>query len=233
MPTYPFYSVKVRHSIGAMPTTDKGRDNHFEQSRTSFFPYDRFYLFHSDDTQLVNRMFYVYLVHTMTPEITRYLNDLVDVVMVTSLGPSKMTRKVTTITERGQQQTRVPWHVGRSKLENYMLVVPTYTINLKFSNQKKHADLLDGYALGYVRSGYHLSKTAIGDIFFEETPKLVINKEVIPNPCMFCARYLDGFQAGTCKFGTLSCYRENTIFTPYERKTIQDGDVLADGVVEV
>lgn len=233
MPTYPFYSVKVKNSTGKVPKTEKGIANHFEHARTSFFPYDRFYLFHKDDMEFANRMFYVYLLHTITPEINKYLSELVDVEMVTSLGHTTLTRKVSTAIERGQQQARVPWHVGRSKIENYMLVVPTYTFNTKFSNQTRHKYIAEGHAIGYVRSKHHIYRSTTWDIIFEEIPKLVINREVIPNPCMFCEQYLEGFQAGTCKFGTLVCYSTNTIFTPNERKTVQDDDVHANGVTEV
>lgn len=228
MTTYPFYSVKVRHSTGKMPSTDTRKARHFEKARTSFFQYDRFYLFHNDDIGFVNRMFNVYMLHTITPEILGYLNDMLDIEMVTSLGHTKLTRKVSTKIERGQQQASVPWHVGRSKIENYMLVVPTYTFNLKFSTRQKHAELPDGRAIGYVRS-----KVTVGSVIFKDAPLLVINERVIPNPCMFCARYLDGFQAGICNFGTRVCHKTNTIFAPLERKTIQDDDVPTDGVIEV
>jgi hypothetical protein len=233
MPTYPFYSVKVKNRVGRVPKDQKHLESHFKHARTSFFPYDRFYLFHKDDMAFVDRMFYVYLLHTITDEIGKYLADYVDVEVVTSLGPSYLTRKVSNEVLKEQQQSKIPWHVGRSKIENYRLVVPTYTLNTAFSTRSKHKNVADGHAIGYVRSKYHIARSGVGDIIFEETPKLVINKEVIPNPCMFCERYIDGFQTGACKFGTLVCYEKNTIFTPNERKTVQDDDVPGYGAYQV
>lgn len=233
MPTYPFYSVKVKNSTGKVPKNPKKLEAHFKNARTSFFPYDRFYLFHKDDMALVDRMFYVYLLHTMNPEIEKYLSEYIDLEVVTSLGSSCLTRKMSVNIMKDQQQSKIPWHIGRSKLENYRLIVPTYTLNTDFSTKDRHKNVASGHVLGYVRSKYHIYRSTAGDIVFHEIPSLVINKEVIPNPCMFCERYIDGFQTGTCKFGTLVCYERNTIFTPNERKTVQDDDVPTYGAIEV
>lgn len=233
MTTYPFYSVKVKNSTGRIPKSAKKVEEHFENCRTSFFPYDRFYLFHHEDMATVDRLFYVYLLHTMTPEIEKYISEYIDVEKITSLGPSFLTRKVSLYTTKGQQQAKVDWHVGRSKLVNYLLIVPTYTHNTEFSNLKKHADVAQGHVVGYLRSKHHVSQNKLRNIVFGEIPKLVINKEAIPNPCMFCERYIDGFQTGVCTFGDAVCYSKNTIFTPNERNTVQDDDVSSYGDPQV
>jgi len=231
MPSYPFYSVKVKNSQGR-----KTKKKELSQlpGRTSFFPYDRFYLFHKDDTDFVDRLFYVYLKHQMTPEVLERLTKWIDVEIVTSLGQTSLTRKVTReIAALGNQQSNVAWHVGISRIENYVLVVPTYTYNVLYSNRKRHTGLTEGHVLGYTRSKHQLFDSNHAHVFFEDVPVLVVNKEILGNPCTFCERYIDGFQAGMCTFGHMVCMNTNTIFTPNERIKIQDDDLQQDGAAQV
>lgn len=231
MPTYPFYSVKVKNSQGRKP---KKKELHQLPGRTSFFPYDRFYLFHKEDTAFADRMFYVYLKHKMTPEILEYLTKWIDLEIITSLGPTSLTGKVTRETPAiKNQQSNVAWHVGISKIEDYILVVPTYTYNILYSNRKRHKGLTEGHVLGYTRSKYLLNYTKPASIFFEDAPVLIVNKEVLGNPCTFCERFIDGFQSGLCTFGHKVCMSTNTIFTPNERIQIQDDDIQQDGATQV
>ena len=240
MSKYPFYSVKVRNSSGATRPVNRTPTNTWHRE-PSFFIYDRFYLFHKEDMHLASRMFHLYLLHTITPIMEKHLTDFIFLEMVTSLGNTALTKQVVTKVESNdQQKSTIPWHVGRSRIVDYMLVVPTYAYNTAYSHLKKHKGKPIEHALGYVRSRSvsHVSmKRGRIDVCTVESigeiPKLVIGKNVVDNPCVFCERYLDGFQAGTCTFGTHVCRINNTIFIPGERKTIYDDDVSSYGDSQV
>jgi hypothetical protein len=203
------YSVKVRNVTPAAVL--KGT------FRASYFPYERFYLFHEEDLAagLVDRMFYVYLLHRMdNPTIQESVRSNIDITEVVTLGAIQA-KKATKISDNIGVNCRVNWHV--KDIAKHLLVVPTYS-------RKVTPELLAQEEVSHV--GYTRSKCCTENVedYLGSLPDLIVNKENLQHPCIFCDHFLEGFQTGTCKFGDAMCRRYCRIFLPEKRLEIKLGE---------
>jgi len=206
------YSVKLRNVTPS--AVKKGN------LRASYFPYERFYIFHKEDLEsgLVDRMFYVYLLHHLTDEtLQKVIKDRIDIFNVISIKGT-LPNKTTHIKDHTGVKSRVNWHI--KDFDQHVLVVPTYSrkaisIRADDDEQKKESNV------GYVRSKNYLG---IVEYDLGAMPDLIVNKENLRQPCFFCDFYLDGFQVGACKFGDVTCRRRCHIFLPEKRLEINLGE---------
>jgi hypothetical protein len=203
------YSVKLRNVTPA--AVNKGI------LRASYFPYERFYIFHKEDLEsgLVDRMFYVYLLHYLNnTTLQEKIKNNIDVFKVITIKP-KLPNNTVLIKTNTDVKSRVNWHI--KDFDQHVLVIPTYSRKAqpKASEQKEESNM------GYVKSKNYtgLIEEELGAI-----PDLIVNKENLHQPCFFCDSYLDGFQAGNCRFGNVNCRRHCHIFLPEKRLEINLGE---------
>lgn len=198
------YSVKLRNVTYAASEKRK--------FRASYFPYDRFYLFHSEDlaSGLVDRMFRMYLLHTYSDKLKDYMNKHIDLVQIVSINSTN--KKTSYVKDNTSNNCRVPWHI--KDFNQYVLVVPS------FSKQVKEEEMETQYAAGYVTSkAYYMGLELTFSL-----PNLIFNKENLGHPCVFCSQYLVGFQEGKCDFGGVTCRSTRRLYLPKQRLEIMIGD---------
>ena len=203
------YSVKLSNVTAAAVMKPK--------LRASYFPYERFYIFHKEDLEsgLVDRMFYVYLLHHLDNVVLQErLRKNIDLCFVATLG-SVQAKKLTRIADNVGSNCRVNWHV--KNLEQHVLIVPTYS--RKITPELREQE--EASRVGYTRSKgcTELVEDTLGAL-----PDLVVNKENLQQPCVFCDYFIEGFQAGSCHFGDFNCRRHCKIFLPEKRIEINLGD---------
>jgi hypothetical protein len=203
------YAVKIRNVTQAAVGKSK--------LRASYFPYERFYIFHEDDTDTINRMFHVYLLHRLSnPTLQACLNHNIDLCQIVTLG-AVIKEKVSTVKEYTNSQSHIPWHI--KDLDHRVLVVPSFSRKLEPSVSTKE----DASVVGYVKSRY--AATPIVAII-GELPDLIVNKENLQHPCQFCEQFFVGFQEGKCEFGGVVCRKDCKIFLPEKRLEISLGENL-------
>lgn len=203
----PIYSVKLRNVSYSASMNKK--------LRASYFPYDRFYLFHTDDLNagLVDRMFYVYLLHQYSDELKATIDKHIDLVNVVTIGKSN--KKISVIKDGTSTNSRVPWHI--KEFNKYVLVVPSFSIQV---TDTKEVDMGVQHSAGYVTS-----KSFYADMeSYFPIPDLIVNKENLKQPCVFCKMYLELYQEGKCHFGGIACRKQCRLYLPKQRLEIVIGD---------
>lgn len=202
------YSVKLKNVSAS--ATDKQR------YRASYFPYERFYIFHKEDLEsgLVDRMFYVYLLHDLNNTRTQeYIKKRIDIFSVETIKATLPNKKVF-INNALDTKSRINWHI--KDLDQHVLIVPTYSRKAKLSSRETEESVI-----GYIKSSiyYNIVEDTLGAI-----PDLIVNKENLHQPCFFCGFYLEGFQTGSCVFGNVNCRKHCQIFLPDKGLKISLGE---------
>lgn len=202
---HPIYSVKLRNVTYSASLKTK--------LRASYFPYDRFYLFHSEDlgAGLVDRMFYVYLLHRYSDELKAFMDKHINLENIDTIN--KSSKKISEIKDETSSNSKVTWHI--KGFSEYVMVVPSFSRQV---TEVKETGIQ--HSAGYVTSKAFM--TDLENLF--PIPELIVNKENLRHPCVFCERYLDGFQEGKCHFGGLICRSKCRLYLPKQRLEIVIGD---------
>jgi hypothetical protein len=202
---HPIYSVKLRNVTWAASTKKK--------LQASYFPYDRFYLFHSEDlaSGLVDRMFYVYLLHRYSDELKGFMDAHITLENIDTIN--KSSKKTSEVKDADSSNSRVTWHI--KEFDKYVMVVPSFSRQVTEVREPGVQ-----HSAGYVTSkAFSMDLEQLFPI-----PELIVYKENLRHPCAFCERYLEGFQEGLCHFGGVACRAKCRLYLPKQRLEIVIGD---------